>query len=89
VVAERDRVGSGREQLVGDLRRDAEPVRGVLAVDDAEVDPELLAQARQPLLDRTTTRAAVDVGDEEELQGMASVAAGCASIETWFPASCV
>ena len=36
VVAERDHVGAGREQLVGELRRDPAPVGRVLAVDDAE-----------------------------------------------------
>ena len=37
VVAERDDVGPGGEQLVGVLRRDADAARGVLAVDDDEV----------------------------------------------------
>ena len=44
VVAERDRVGAGGEQLVGEPRRDPDAVGGVLAVDDADVDLELVAQ---------------------------------------------
>jgi hypothetical protein len=46
VVAERDDVGAGREQAVGDPGRDASAVRRVLAVDDAEVRRELVAQPR-------------------------------------------
>ena len=89
VVPEREHVDARREQLVGELGRDPDAVGGVLAVGDAEVDVELLAQPRQPLLDRAETRAAVHVGDEEDSQGMASVAGRWSSIETWFPASCV
>jgi hypothetical protein len=44
VVAERDRVGTRREQPVGQARRDPGPVGDVLAVDDAEVDAVLLLQ---------------------------------------------
>ena len=43
-VAERDHVGAGGEQPLGDLRRDPAAVGGVLAVHDAEVDPELFSQ---------------------------------------------
>jgi hypothetical protein len=46
VVAERDDIGARSEQLLGELRRDAGTVCDVLAVDDARVDAELLAQAR-------------------------------------------
>ncbi len=89
MVPEREHVDAGREQLVGELGRDPDPVRGVLAVGDAEVDVELFTQRRQPLLDRADTRPAVYVGDEENSQGIASVAGRWSSIETWFPASCV
>ena len=68
VVAERDDVGAGGEQPVRQLRRQPPPVRGVLAVDDAEVDAELLAQPRQPLLDRAAAGGAEDVGEEEDAQ---------------------
>ena len=57
VVAERDHVGAGGEQPLGELRRDPDAVGRVLAVHDAEADAELLAQRRQPLLDRPPARA--------------------------------
>jgi len=69
VVAERDHVGSGREQPVGQARRDARPVGDVLAVDDAEADALLLLQPGQVLLDRLPACGAEDVGDEEDSQG--------------------
>jgi hypothetical protein len=43
VVAERDRVGPGGKEAIGQLRRDADPVRDVLAVDDADIRIELVA----------------------------------------------
>jgi hypothetical protein len=89
VVAKRDDVGAGGQQAVGELRRDPDAVGDVLAVQDAEVDVKLLAQAEQPLLDGTPPGTADDIGDEEKSQGSASVAAGWTSIVTWFPASCV
>jgi hypothetical protein len=89
VVAEREHVDAGREQLVGELGCDSDTVGDVFPIGNAEVDVELLAQPRQPLLDRAETRPAVDVGDEEDSQGIASVAGRWSSIETWFPASCV
>jgi hypothetical protein len=89
VVAERDRVGAGREDAVGELRRDARAVGGVLAVDDADVGVQLLAQRRQPLLDGATAGDAEDVGEEEDLQFSTSETAGRSSTETWLPASFV
>jgi hypothetical protein len=75
VVAERDRVGPEREELLRELRRQPDPVGGVLAVDDADVDSELLAQRLQPQLERAPTRNPDDVGDEEEDQGRVRTAA--------------
>ena len=46
VVAERDHIDPGGEQLVGDLRRDPEPAGRVLAVDDYERRGQPLAQRR-------------------------------------------
>ena len=66
VVAERDHVDARREQPVGDPRSEPDPVGRVLAVGNDEVDVELVAQGRQPLLDRAVSRRAVDVGDEED-----------------------
>ena len=66
VVAERDRVDAEREERVGLLRRDAEPARGVLAVDDDERRRELLAQHREQRLERAPARACDDVSDEQD-----------------------
>jgi hypothetical protein len=69
------------EHPVGELRRDADAVGEVLAVEDAEVGAQLLAQAAQSLFDRTPARDADDVGNEKDSQGRVSVAAGRSSIE--------
>ena len=45
------------------------PGGDVLAVDDAEVDAELLAQRGQSCLDRPAAGRAEHVGDEEDAQG--------------------
>jgi len=50
VVAGNDGVRPGGEQRLADLFGDAEAVRRVLAVDDDEVDGEVLAQLRDCLL---------------------------------------
>jgi hypothetical protein len=68
VIAEREDVGSRREQPLRQPRRDPGAVRDVLAVDDAEARVQLLLEPRETLLDRGTARRAEDVGDEEDLQ---------------------
>ena len=68
VVAERDRVGADREQLLGELGRDPDAVGDVLAVDDAEVDAELAAETGQALGQRLAAGSADDVADEEDPQ---------------------
>jgi hypothetical protein len=87
VVAERDRVGPQLEQLLRELRRDPDAVGDVLAVDDAEVDVELLAQRGKALFERAPAGEADDVGDEQEDQGRERAAAGKTCTVTWFPAS--
>jgi hypothetical protein len=82
VVAERDDVGAGLEQLVRELAGDSRAVRDVLAVDDAEVGTELLAQTWEPLLDCAATRNSEDVGEKEKLQLRTSRDAGRISTET-------
>src|SRR5437879_3919063 len=52
VVARGQHVGAGLEDLARDQRGDAEAARGVLDVDDGEVDRVLLAEPRQELRDR-------------------------------------
>jgi hypothetical protein len=89
VVAERDHVGPGSQQGVGELRGDPRSVGDVLAVDDAEVGVELIAQRRQALLQRTSSGNPEDVGEEKELQLRTSADAGRISTETWLPASFV
>jgi hypothetical protein len=89
VIAERDDVGTGGEDPLGELRREPAAVGGVLAVDDAEGGAELLAQARQALLDRSAPGRAEDVCDEEEPQGVTSVAEVWTVTAKWSPASWV
>jgi len=52
---------------VGELRRNPPAVRGVLAVDHAEVDAELFTQPRQPVANRPRPGGPEDVGDEEDV----------------------
>jgi hypothetical protein len=89
MVAECDDVRAGGEQPVGESRRDPSAVRGVLAVEDAEADLELVAQGSQPLLNQPAAGDAEDVADEEDPQGVPSDAAGRTSSSTWLPASWV
>ena len=85
VVAERDHVGACGEQLVRELRRDAGAVGDVLAVYDAEVRAELVAQTGKASFDRAPAGDAEDVGEEEESRFRTSVAAGRSSIESGCP----
>jgi hypothetical protein len=69
VVAERDRVDAGAEQLVGDLRRDPEPAGDVLAVDDDERGVVALAQTGQQPEQRPPAQPAHEIADEEDGRG--------------------
>ena len=90
VVAERDRIGPGRQQLLGEARGDPDPVSGVLAVDDAEVDSELGAELLEAVLDDFPAGAPDDVPHEENAHSYGSDAgAGCTSIATLSPLSLV
>jgi hypothetical protein len=89
VVAESDDVGARGKQPIGELRGDACAVGDVLAVDDADVRAELVAQAGQASFDCAPAGDAEDIREEEESQFRRSVAAGRSSIETWLPASFV
>jgi hypothetical protein len=82
VVAERDHVRAGREQPVGELGRDAGAVGDVLAVDDAEVDAELITQRRQAFLDGAPPGDAEDVREKEDPQLRTSDADGRSSTDT-------
>jgi hypothetical protein len=87
VVPERHDVRAGGEQLVGELAGDAGAVRRVLAVDDAEVGAELLAQRRQSLLDGAPAGDAEDVREEEDPQFRTRDADWRMVTDTWSPAS--
>jgi hypothetical protein len=89
VVARGDDVGPGGEELLGELRREAEPVGRVLAVDDAEVRTDVVREPGETRLDRPAPRRPEDVADEEDLQGVAIEVAGCTSRWTCCPLSCV
>ena len=89
VVSERDRVGARAAQPLGELRGQPRAVGRVLGVDDAEVGAQLVPKSREAILERPRAGGAEDVGDEEDLYGMAKVAAGWTSMATWLPASCV
>ena len=94
VVAGRDRRRRPRRGASRELRGQADPVGGVLAVHDAEVDLELLAQAaagaprrrggRARRRRRARKRIAADA-----LGRRTSEAAACTSRCTCWPASCV
>ena len=84
VVAERDRVGAGGEDPLGELRRDAHAVGDVLPVDDADVGVELRPEIGEAGLERVAAGSADDVRDEEDVQGR-DPAAGWTSIETLLP----
>jgi hypothetical protein len=82
VVAEGDHVGAGGEQPVRELAGDPGAVGDVLAVDDADVGAELVAQCGQPFLDRAPAGGAEDVGEEEDSQLRTSDADGRISTDT-------
>jgi hypothetical protein len=69
VVAQRDDVDAGREQLVGDLRRDPEPARYVLAVDDHERVAVRLAQPWQQREQGAAAQTPDQVADEQQGRG--------------------
>jgi hypothetical protein len=68
VVARRDHVGARGEELLGELGGQADAVGGVLAVDDAEVDLELVLELGQTVRDGPPAGRPEDVTDEEDLQ---------------------
>jgi hypothetical protein len=82
VVAECDDVRAGGQQLVGELAGDSRAVGDVLAVDDADVRAQLVAEGGKPALDRPASGNAEDVGEKEQLQLRTSRDAGRSSTET-------
>ena len=66
MIAERDHIDAGCEHLVRELGRDADAVREVLAVEDAEIRVQLVAQRRKALLDGAPAGHTDRVCDEED-----------------------
>ena len=65
MVAERDGVGAGADQVLVDRLGDAEAAGGVLAVDGDEVELPVAHESRQPLHHDGAAAAADDVADEQ------------------------
>ena len=80
VVAGRDHIGTGVQQPAGESGGQPDAVCRVLAVDDAELDAQLLANRWEVLLERPTSGGAEDIGEKEESQGSATLAAGTTSM---------
>ena len=85
VIAECDHVDPGREQLVGDLRRDPEPAGNVLAVDDDERRVVALAQHRQQRQQRATAGRTDEIAAEEDSGSRGHPASLTARDRTRFP----
>jgi hypothetical protein len=68
MIAERDGVGAGIEQLLIDRLGDAEAARRVLAIDDDEIERPVPDQSRQAVRDRDAAAAADDVSDKQDSQ---------------------
>ena len=73
VVAGGENVGAQVEDFLGNLRGDAEAAGGVFGVDDGEVDGVRLADVADVLADDFASRAAEDVADEKDVQGVLRV----------------
>jgi len=68
VVSRRDHVGAGLEDARRQLGGQADAVRRVLPVHDAEVGVELVPELGQAVGYRPASGRAEDVADEEQLQ---------------------
>jgi hypothetical protein len=68
VVACCDNICAGREELLRQLRREADSVCRVLSVDNTEVGVELVLELRQARLDRAPPRSTEDVREKEDSQ---------------------
>ena len=66
VVAERDDVRAGVQDVVGNRLGDAEAARRVLAIDHDEVEPPAFAQGGKLLRDHIAAWSADDIAEEKE-----------------------
>ena len=69
MVAERDRIGAGVQELVADRLGDAEAAGRVLAVDDHAIELPALPQARQPFDDGVAAGPPDDIAEKEKTHG--------------------
>ena len=67
-------IGAGLVELARDLIGDADAARGVLAVDDNEINCESRPQAGQMFLDRVTAGAADHIAEEQNLHATTPLA---------------
>ncbi len=67
MVAARDDIDAGSEELLGSLWSNSRAPCGVLAVGHDHVEPVLLAQPGDQFLNRASSWLPYDVGDKEKL----------------------
>ena len=77
MVAQRDDVRPGGEQRARHLRREAEAVRGVLGVDDRQIDPQRRAQHGQGGSRGLAAGAADDVAEKQDAHAAYSAFVRC------------
>ncbi len=68
MIAERHTIGACGEELVTDRFCDPETARGVLAIDDNEIQRPKLPQTRQTAGDRGAAGPANDVADKQQAE---------------------
>ena len=69
VIAERDRIGAGIQEIVADRLGDAEAAGRVLAVDDHAIEPPSLPQAGQTVDDRVAAWPSDHIAEKEKTHG--------------------
>ena len=74
MVAERDDVGAGIDQLAIDRLGDAETTGGILAIDGDEIELPLVDQSRQAIEHDLAPAAAHDVADEKNTHALSTSA---------------
>src|SRR4030095_15475582 len=66
VIAAGHHIDAVLEEVIGDVRRDAEPGSRVLHVRDDEIDPMMCHQRTQPATDELPSWLSNDVADEQQ-----------------------
>jgi hypothetical protein len=70
MVAERDRIGAGIDQLAVDRLGNAEAAGGVLTIDGDEIELPVPHEAGQPLVHDGASAAPDHVADEQDAHSM-------------------